>query len=113
MLTRGHHAVLPFREGTGVTILTACRSSEVRWEEIDLDNAVLGRSSRPHEGRQGGHRVPLSDRAVAILSALKEARISDFVFPGNEEFDRLIETLDGMSTYRNDLRANKRCKALR
>ena len=28
------------------------------------------------------HRVPLSERAVAILVELHEARISDFVFPG-------------------------------
>ena len=28
------------------------------------------------------HRVPLSDRAVALLAALEEMRTSDFVFPG-------------------------------
>jgi integrase len=29
------------------------------------------------------HRVPLSDRGVAILTMLQEMRTSDFVFPGN------------------------------
>ena len=65
-------------------ILTACRSGEVlgaRWEEIDLDKAVwVIPGSRMKAGKE--HRVPLSGRAVAILTALKEMRTSDFVFPG-------------------------------
>jgi integrase len=28
------------------------------------------------------HRVPLSDRAIAVLKELHKARMSDFVFPG-------------------------------
>ena len=101
VLTRGHHAALPYeklpefvaqlrgRHGVAAqalefAILTACRSGEVcgaRWEEIDLDKAVwVIPGSRMKAGKE--HRVPLSDRAVTILMALKEVRTSDFVFPG-------------------------------
>ena len=66
------------------TILTAARSGEVlgaRWDEIDLRAKVW---TVPAERMKAGkeHRVPLSDRAVAILNELQQARVSDFVFPG-------------------------------
>ena len=101
-LTRGHHAALPYEklpdflaqlrcrqsiaaQALEFAILTACRSGEVlgaRWEEIDLDKAVwVIPGSRMKAGKE--HRVPLSARAVAILTALQEMRTSDFVFPGN------------------------------
>jgi integrase len=100
-LTRGHHAALPYEKiseflgqlrarqtlaarALEYTILTACRSGEVcgaRWEEIDLVKAVwIIPGSRMKAGKE--HRVPLSDRAVALLTALKEVCASDFVFPG-------------------------------
>ncbi|MDE0344140.1 MAG: site-specific integrase [Deltaproteobacteria bacterium] len=54
-------------------VLTACRSAEVRgatWDEIDLEAAVWTiRSERMKIARE--HRVPLSDRALAVL---EEAR---------------------------------------
>ncbi len=100
-LTRGHHKAMPFadvpafvgrlRAMQGVapralefTILTAARSGEVlgaRWDEIDLRAKVW---TVPAERMKAGkeHRVPLSDRAVAILNELQQARVSDFVFPG-------------------------------
>jgi integrase len=37
-------------------------------------------ANRMKAGRE--HRVPLSDRAVAILRRLAETRTGDFVFPG-------------------------------
>ena len=66
-------------------ILTAARSGEVRlatWDEIDTEAATWTvPDSRMKAGRE--HRVPLSDRAVAILD---EARAlhdeSGFIFPG-------------------------------
>jgi integrase len=65
-------------------ILTACRSGEVRkarWDEIDLAKAIwVIPGSRMKAGKE--HRVPLSNRAVAILTAMKEMRTSDFIFPG-------------------------------
>ena len=53
-------------------ILTAARSGEVlgaRWDEIDLQRKVW---TVPAERMKGGreHRVPLSDRAMAILNEL-------------------------------------------
>ena len=65
-------------------ILTAARSGEVlgaRWDEIDLDAKLW---TVPRERMKAGleHRVPLSRRAVAILSELEATRASEFVFPG-------------------------------
>lgn len=66
------------------TILTAARSGEVRgalWKEIDLDKSLwVIPAARMKGGRE--HRVPLSDRAVAILMEMQSKRINDFVFPG-------------------------------
>ena len=100
-LTRGHHKAMPFadvpafmgrlREMQAVApralefaILTAARSGEVlgaRWEEIDFQTKVW---TLPPERMKGGreHRVPLSERAMAILDELHQARVSEFVFPG-------------------------------
>jgi integrase len=101
LLSRGHHKAMPFadipafmrrlRAMQGVAaralefaILTAARSGEVlgaRWNEIDFQTKVW---TVPAERMKGGreHRVPLSERAMAILAELDEARISDFTFPG-------------------------------
>ena len=94
-----HHKALPYaeipqfmselRERDGVsaralefTILSATRTNEsigARWSEIDLKDktwTIPGermKSKRPH-------RVPLSDRALAILKTLP--REGEFVFPG-------------------------------
>jgi integrase len=101
-LSRGHHAALPYEQlpdfmaqlrarhslsarALEFAILTACRSGEVRsarWDEIDLAKAVwVIPARRMKAGKE--HRVPLSNRAVALLVALQEMRISDFIFPGN------------------------------
>jgi integrase len=66
------------------TILMAARSGEVlgaRWEEIDFQTKVW---TVPPERMKGGreHRVPLSERALIIFVELREARMSEFVFPG-------------------------------
>ena len=94
-----HHAALSFgdlpefmtalsqRDGVAArglefTILTAARTGEVigaTWEEIDLKAKVwtipAGRMKASKE-----HRVPLSDRALEILSALPRERNNPFVF---------------------------------
>ena len=90
--TTKRHRALPFNEMAGVIakvrdsgaapgtklafeylVLTACRSGEVRyatWDEVDLECAVWTvAGSRTKTG--AAHRVPLADRAVAIL---REAR---------------------------------------
>lgn len=67
------------------TILTAARTSEVtgaRWAEIDLASRVWTvPAGRIKGGRE--HRVPLSDRAVAILKAMP--REGEWVFPGGRK----------------------------
>lgn len=74
-------------------ILTATRTTEVRkatWLEFDLEKALwvipAGRTKNSEE-----HRVPLSDRAVAIVRQMMENRVSDFVFPGGRANKPLSE----------------------
>ncbi|MCC0043912.1 MAG: integrase arm-type DNA-binding domain-containing protein [Brucellaceae bacterium] len=109
---KGHHAALPYKDlpafivdlraRTGIAaraleflILTAARSGEVRgatWAEIDInDQRWTVPCSRMKAGRE--HRVPLTDRAVAILTdmaALLPAgdNGSALVFPGDEKSGR-------------------------
>ena len=102
--SKHHHRALPHAEvaaaieavrgsGAGITvklafeflILTAARSGEVRlatWDEIDTETATW---TVPAARMKAGieHRVPLCDRALAILveaQALSDG--SPFVFPG-------------------------------
>jgi integrase len=102
-----HHAALPYaelpcflptlREQEGMAaraleflILTAARTGEVigaRWNEVNLlDKTWTVPPSRMKAHRE--HRVPLSPRAVAILSEMQAARHGDnddaFVFPGRK-----------------------------
>lgn len=100
-----HHPALPYQEISGFiaslqnysgtaadalefTILTACRTSEVAgatWPEVNLPEKVwIIPGDRMKSGRE--HRVPLSDRAIALLKRLKSeaqtrAKVSDYVFP--------------------------------
>jgi integrase len=100
-LSRGHFTAMPFAEVPAFTcrlqtidsmaaralefiILTAARSGEAlgaHWSEIDFAAKIW---TVPAERMKGGrqHRVPLSDRALAILAELQQARLSDLVFPG-------------------------------
>jgi integrase len=88
------------RQATGAlalefAILTAARSGEVlgaRWGELDLDRAIW---IVPPERMKGAreHRVPLSPRALQIVTDLEDSRINDFVFPG----EKAGRPLSGMS----------------
>lgn len=110
-LTRGHHAAMPYRDvpafmealpgkeamaarALEFLILTAARSGEVlgaTWDEMDLENGVWTvPASRMKAGKK--HRVPLSERALAIVTALHETRISPFVFPGQKK-DRPLSNM--------------------
>jgi integrase len=104
-LTRGHHAALPFekvpefmaalRQRPGLDaralefcILTAARSGEVlgaSWTEIDLGKAVWTVPAlRMKAGKE--HRVPLTDRVIAILREVEPLRRDDgYVFPGRKD----------------------------
>jgi integrase len=100
-LSRGHHAAMPYGEvpafmyrlhplegiaarALEFLILTAARSGEVReatWNEFDLENKLWSiPAARMKMGQP--HRVPLSNPAMDILTALFEKRVSDYVFPG-------------------------------
>jgi integrase len=100
-LSRGHHAAMAFKElpefvaelheqdSTGALaleflILTAARTGEVlgaRWSEIDLDTKLwIVPASRMKGHRE--HRVPLSDRALALLKEADQRRVGEYVFPG-------------------------------
>ncbi|MCR5859708.1 site-specific integrase [Mesorhizobium sp. J428] len=100
-LARGHHAAMAYTDvpafvarlqradamaarGLEFLILTAARSGEVlgaRFDEFDLAGRVWTvPAARMKAGKV--HRVPLSDHAVTIVTALLETRVSDFVFPG-------------------------------
>jgi integrase len=67
------------------TILTACRTAEMRgatWDEFDLDAKVWTvPGSRIKSGRM--HRVPISDEVVAILETVKGLS-KKWVFPGRK-----------------------------
>jgi len=53
----------------------------MRWAEVDLDRKIWTvPANRMKAGRE--HRVPLSPRAITIVSKLEELRTSEFVFPG-------------------------------
>jgi integrase len=111
--SRGSHAAMPFDQvpafmaklaetpgmssalALRLTILTACRTSEVvgmTWDEVDLDKALW---SIPKERMKMGkpHRVPLSAPALAILRDLYETRGENpHVFAG-----RPMRSLSSMS----------------
>jgi integrase len=96
-----HHAALPYaemaefmaalrkQEGMGTralefAILTAARTGEVigtQWDEIDLTAAVWTiPGDRMKAGRE--HRIPLTDRAVAILKEMvvhRRGRVGQFL----------------------------------
>lgn len=111
-LTRGHHQAMPFANvpafvtslrgrkavaalGLEFLILTAARSGEVlgvQWAEIDISQRLW---TVPADRMKGGriHRVPLSDRAMAVLAEVEQLRSSEFVFPGQ----RAGRPLSGMA----------------
>ena len=82
--TKYRGAVLSFE----FLVLTACRSAEVRgatWDEIDLKAAVWTiPAPRTKAGRE--HRVPLSDRALAVLEEARRElpEASNLVFPSEK-----------------------------
>ncbi|MDP1874811.1 MAG: tyrosine-type recombinase/integrase [Phenylobacterium sp.] len=100
-----HHPALPYgdmptfflalRQQPGLaakalefTVLTAARTGEVlgaKWREIDAANKLwIVPAERMKSGRE--HRVPLSDRAIAVLSLLKPeegaTESESYIFPG-------------------------------
>jgi integrase len=95
-----HHATLPYREIAGFmvelgkhesvsaralefAILTVARAGEVvgsKWSEInEKDRIWIIPADRMKAGKE--HRVPLSERALAIIEEMRGLPPSDFVFP--------------------------------
>jgi len=96
-----HHRALPYADlpafmatlaaqpGIGAralefAILTGCRSGEVRgakWNEFDFDGKVwVIPADRMKAGKE--HRVPLSNKALAVIAVQKSTAFCDYVFPG-------------------------------
>ena len=74
------------RQALEFLILTAARSGEVlnaQWQEIDLEGRVWTVPAHRMKARRE-HRVPLTGATMAVLEPLKEARVSEFVFPGQK-----------------------------
>ena len=96
-----HHAALPYdeipafmselrgRDGVAAlalefAILTATRTSETLnaiYSEIDLKTKIWSIPAPRMKGDRE-HRIPLSDRAIAILEDMKVDKKSDYIFPG-------------------------------
>ncbi len=103
-LTRGHMAAMPYAKlpefvsslraseltsalALEFLILTASRSGEVlgaKWDEVDTEKAIWTIPAHRMKARRE-HRVPLSPRALEILTIVDKARLSDFVFPGTRK----------------------------
>ncbi|MEP6343794.1 MAG: integrase arm-type DNA-binding domain-containing protein [Maricaulaceae bacterium] len=98
-----HHAAMPYdqipdffkelQKGEAIaaralefTILTATRTSEALKSTIDefnLENAIWTLpETRMKSGRS--HAVPLSPRAVEIITEMRSSSISQYIFPGNK-----------------------------
>lgn len=110
-LSRGHHAALDYqsvpavmkslRESSAVSAravelacLTACRSGEIRgavWSEIDLDACLW---TIPAARMKAGieHRVPLSERAVAVLRSMQQRATGQLVFEGGKVGTAISDT---------------------
>jgi len=74
--------------------LTAARSGEVRgavWDEIDFDESLW---TIPAERMKAGrlHEVPLSARAVSILSAMNQRSTGAIVFEGGKDGRPISDT---------------------
>ncbi|WP_375160343.1 tyrosine-type recombinase/integrase [Bradyrhizobium sp. RDT46] len=110
-LTRGHHAALAYvkapammkklRESSGVAaraveflILTAARSGEVRGALFDEIDAKEKTWTVPAERMKGGreHVVPLTDRALAVVEAMRQRSTGDLIFGGGVDKRPISDT---------------------
>ena len=102
-LSRGHHRALPYSElpaficllkqhdsisscALEFTILTAARSGEVlgaKWSEFDLERRIWTIPATRMKAYKE-HRVPLSERAIEILTSIEVVETNEFVFPGKK-----------------------------
>lgn len=81
---QGSHAGASTKLALEFLILTAARSGEVRlatWQEIDLERRLWTIPAQRMKGK-AEHVVPLSDRAIAVLTDARALGESELVFPG-------------------------------
>ncbi|MFC5991649.1 tyrosine-type recombinase/integrase [Limoniibacter endophyticus] len=110
-LSRGHHAALDYhlapqmmtelRKSNGIAalvveflILCGSRVGEVSgavWSEVDFEERIWTiPAERMKAGKQ--HRVPLTDRAIAILKIMKERATSSLIFEGEKAGSPISDT---------------------
>ena len=107
-----HHPALPYKEAPTFMnelrklnstsalaleflILCASRSGEIRlarWIEFDIGPTKKWIVPAERMKTKKEHEVPLSDRAVEILTSLKHGKQNDLVFPGAKSGEPLSET---------------------
>ena len=101
--TVDHHAALPFAEIASFmaklraqssiaakclefTILTATRTNETigaTWQEIELASKTWIIPGERMKAKRA-HRIPLSERALAILLEMQQIKTNDYIFPGTK-----------------------------
>jgi len=86
---RGSEAGLSTKLAFEFLVLTATRSGETRearWSEVDLEKKVWTIPASRMKAKKE-HRVPLTDRCLAILEQVKPLKQSnsDLIFPGTRE----------------------------
>lgn len=111
-LSRGHHKALAYRsapvvvaklrKSSGVSsrmveflILNGSRTGEVRgavWSEFDFE-AKLWTIPKERMKKFREHRVPLTDRAIAILKEMLPRATGDVVFEGEKEGAAISDTM--------------------
>ena len=86
-------------------ILTGSRTSEIikaQWQEIDFKDLVWSIPATHMKGRKP-HEVPLSKRAMELITLLYDNRVNDFIFAGqskggglsNAAMDKLLQKTMG------------------
>jgi integrase len=87
-----NHAI---RDYILISLLTGARKTnvlEMRWNEVNLDQAIW---QIPETKNGEPLTIPLTPEAIEILTARKERKVNDFVFPGNGASEHLVSPKKG------------------
>lgn len=104
------HAIGPL--ALEFTILSAMRTQEVigaQWEELDLDAAIWTipakrmKIKRGAKGAREAHRVPLSERAVALLKSLPREEGNPHVFISVDVKGNGLSNMTMLDLLKNDM----------
>jgi integrase len=90
---RPHEAIAMKCPALAFTILAAVRTNEAIGAEFDEFDLTAKLWRIPGERMKAGqpHRVPLCNRAVAIVKELAETRSNEFMFPGRKRGEPLSD----------------------